>query len=145
MNVIPDRRRIRPVAGHRPHRVLAAQRALAPNKRGIFRCSLAAISVTVCFGQFFFATGRVQPVQTVASMLAWRSDYDKFVEIRAQGAGTQLFRSCLLSENICGAVGLIAFHGAVGSRGDGVAADADRNSKIVVLDGIRWAQLHVGG
>jgi hypothetical protein len=33
----------------------------------------------------FFATGRVEPVRTVASMLAWRSDYDKFVEMQKSG------------------------------------------------------------
>jgi hypothetical protein len=33
----------------------------------------------------FFATGRIEPVRTVASMLAWRSDYDKFVEMQKSG------------------------------------------------------------
>jgi hypothetical protein len=30
----------------------------------------------------FFATGRIEPVRTVASMLAWRTDYDKFVQMQ---------------------------------------------------------------
>jgi hypothetical protein len=47
MYVIPDGRRIRPVAAHRPHRVLAPQRALASNERWILRYSLAAISVAI--------------------------------------------------------------------------------------------------
>jgi hypothetical protein len=30
----------------------------------------------------FFATGDIEPVRTVASMLAWRADYDSFIEIK---------------------------------------------------------------
>jgi hypothetical protein len=45
--VIPDGRRIRPVAAHRPHRILAPQRALASGKPGILQHSLTAISVAV--------------------------------------------------------------------------------------------------
>jgi hypothetical protein len=33
----------------------------------------------------FFATGRMEPVRTVASMLAWRTDYDKFVVMKKTG------------------------------------------------------------
>lgn len=33
----------------------------------------------------FFATGRIEPVRAVASMLAWRADYDKFVEMQKSG------------------------------------------------------------
>jgi hypothetical protein len=33
----------------------------------------------------FFATGKIEPVRTVASMLAWRGDYDKFVDIQKSG------------------------------------------------------------
>ncbi len=33
----------------------------------------------------FFATGRLKPVRTIASMLAWRADYDKFEEMRKSG------------------------------------------------------------
>jgi hypothetical protein len=44
MYIIPDGCRVRPVAPHRPHRVLAAQRALASSKRGIWGYSLSANS-----------------------------------------------------------------------------------------------------
>src|SRR5580700_1136280 len=47
MYEVPDGRRIRPVAAHRPHRVLAPQRTLTSNKRGILQHSLAAISMAV--------------------------------------------------------------------------------------------------
>jgi hypothetical protein len=33
----------------------------------------------------FFATGRIEPVRAVASQLAWRSDYQKFEELRKSG------------------------------------------------------------
>ena len=33
----------------------------------------------------FFATGRIEPVRTVASMLAWRTDYDQFVAMKKSG------------------------------------------------------------
>jgi hypothetical protein len=33
----------------------------------------------------FFATGHIEPVRAVASMLAWRSDYDKLVEMQKSG------------------------------------------------------------
>src|SRR5580700_3013251 len=47
MYEIPKRRRVRPVAAHRLHWVLAPQRTLASNKRGILQHSLAAISMAV--------------------------------------------------------------------------------------------------
>src|SRR3984957_6920671 len=47
MYVIPDRGRVRPVAAHRLHRVLAPQRTLTSNKRGILQHSLATISMAV--------------------------------------------------------------------------------------------------
>jgi len=34
---------------------------------------------------YFFATGRIEPVKAVASMLAWRADYEKLVEIQKSG------------------------------------------------------------
>jgi hypothetical protein len=33
----------------------------------------------------FFATGRIGPVRTIASMLAWHADYDKLMEIQKSG------------------------------------------------------------
>jgi hypothetical protein len=33
----------------------------------------------------FFATGRVEPVRAVASILAWRADYDQFVAMQKSG------------------------------------------------------------
>lgn len=33
----------------------------------------------------FFATGRIEPLRTLASMLAWRSDYDDFVQMQKSG------------------------------------------------------------
>jgi hypothetical protein len=33
----------------------------------------------------FFATGRIEPVRKVASMLAWRSDYDKLIAMKKSG------------------------------------------------------------
>jgi hypothetical protein len=33
----------------------------------------------------FFASGRIEPVRTVASMLGWRSDYDKLMAIQKSG------------------------------------------------------------
>lgn len=33
----------------------------------------------------FFATGRIEPVRTLASMLAWREDYDKFRKMQESG------------------------------------------------------------
>jgi len=33
----------------------------------------------------FFATGRIEPVRAISSMLAWRDDYDSFMKLRASG------------------------------------------------------------
>ena len=33
----------------------------------------------------FFATGQIRPVKKIASMLAWRHDYDMFVDMRKSG------------------------------------------------------------
>src|SRR5262249_27814719 len=33
----------------------------------------------------FFATGRIEPVRTISSMLAWGDDYNKFMKMRESG------------------------------------------------------------
>jgi hypothetical protein len=33
----------------------------------------------------FFATGRIEPIRAVASMLAWRADYEKFLDMQESG------------------------------------------------------------
>lgn len=33
----------------------------------------------------FFATGRIEPIRTISSMLAWRNDYEKFMKLQESG------------------------------------------------------------
>jgi len=69
---------------------------------------------------YFFATGRVEPVKTVASMLAWRADYEKFVEIQKSGQKPTEATESIMRGVLYTAAGwsLNAL-----SRNDGVVAD----------------------
>ena len=68
----------------------------------------------------FFATGRIEPVRAVASMLAWRADYDKFVEIKKSGK-----RPAELTESIMRGVAYTAAGWSLNalSRSDTLVAD----------------------
>jgi hypothetical protein len=68
----------------------------------------------------FFATGKIEPVRAIVSMLAWRADYDKFQQMQKSGK-----KPTELTESIMRAVS----YGAAGwslnalSRSDGLVAD----------------------
>lgn len=68
----------------------------------------------------FFATGRIEPVRAVASMLAWRADYEKFVEIQKSGQKPGEVTESIIRGVVYTAAGwsLNAL-----SRNDGVVAD----------------------
>jgi hypothetical protein len=68
----------------------------------------------------FFATGRIEPVKAVASMLAWRGDYEKFVEIQKSGQKPTEATESIIRGVVYTAAGwsLNAL-----SRNDGVVAD----------------------
>jgi hypothetical protein len=68
----------------------------------------------------FFATGRIEPVREVASMLAWRADYEKFVEIQKSGQEPAEVTGSIIRGVVYTAAGwsLNAL-----SRNDGVVAD----------------------
>jgi hypothetical protein len=68
----------------------------------------------------FFATGRIEPVRAIASMLVWRTDYDKFVEIQKSGQ-----RPTELTESIMRGVVYTAAGWSLYalSRNDGLVAD----------------------
>jgi hypothetical protein len=51
----------------------------------------------------FFATGRVEPVRKIASMLAWREDYDNAVKLRDSGQKLQLTESTIRAAVYAGA------------------------------------------
>ncbi len=69
---------------------------------------------------YFFATGRIEPVKAVASMLAWRGDYEKFVEIQKSGQ-----KPIEATESIMRGVVYTAAGWSLNalSRNDGVVAD----------------------
>jgi hypothetical protein len=68
----------------------------------------------------FFATGDLTPVRTVASMLAWRPDYDKFVEMQKSGQKPTELTDSIMRGVVYTAAGwsLNAL-----SRNDGLVAD----------------------
>jgi hypothetical protein len=68
----------------------------------------------------FFATGRIEPVRAVASMLAWREDYEKLMAVQKSGQKpTELTESIMRGVLYSGAGwSLNAL-----SRNDGVVAD----------------------
>ncbi len=68
----------------------------------------------------FFATGRMAPVKAIASMLAWREDYDKFNEMRKSGQKPTELTDSIMRGVVYTAAGwsLSAI-----SRNDGVVAD----------------------
>jgi hypothetical protein len=68
----------------------------------------------------FFATGRVEPVRAVASMLAWHNDYDKFMKMRESGQKPTELTDSIMRGVVYGAAGwsLNAL-----SRNDGLVAD----------------------
>lgn len=68
----------------------------------------------------FFATGRIEPVRAIAHSLAWRKDYDAFVEIK--NAGQPITE---LTESIVHGLTFSAAGWSLGSfqRTDGLAAD----------------------
>jgi len=68
----------------------------------------------------FFATGRIRPVRTVASMLAWHADYDKFIEIQKSGQ-----KPTEVTESIMRGVVYTAAGWSLNalSRNDGLVAD----------------------
>jgi hypothetical protein len=69
---------------------------------------------------YFFATGRIEPVKAVASMLAWRADYEKLVEIQKSGQKPTEATESIIRGVVYTAAGwsLNAL-----SRNDGVVAD----------------------
>jgi hypothetical protein len=68
----------------------------------------------------YFATGDIRPVQAIVSMLAWRPDYDKFVEMQKSGEKPQE----LTPELMRGVVYTVAGWSLVSlSRNDGLVAD----------------------
>jgi len=69
---------------------------------------------------YFFATGRIEPVKAVASMLAWRGDYENFVEIQKSGQKPTEATESIMRGVVYTAAGwsLNAL-----SRNDGVVAD----------------------
>jgi hypothetical protein len=69
---------------------------------------------------YFFATGRIEPVKAVASMLAWRGDYEKLVEIQKSGQKPTEATESIIRGVVYTAAGwsLNAL-----SRNDGVVAD----------------------
>jgi hypothetical protein len=69
---------------------------------------------------YFFATGRIEPVKAIASMLAWRGDYEKFVEIQKSGQKPTEATDSIIRGVVYTAAGwsLNAL-----SRNDGVVAD----------------------
>jgi hypothetical protein len=68
----------------------------------------------------FFANGRIEPVRAIASMLAWRPDYDKFVEMQKSGQ-----KPTELTESIMRGVVYTAAGWSLNalSRNDGLVAD----------------------
>jgi hypothetical protein len=68
----------------------------------------------------FFATGRIEPVRTIVSMLAWREDYDKFKKMRETGQKPTGLTDSIMRGVVYSAAGwsLKAL-----SQGDGVVAD----------------------
>jgi hypothetical protein len=68
----------------------------------------------------FFATGRFRPVGTIASMLAWRPDYDKFVQMQKSGQKPTELTDSIMRGVVYTAAGwsLNAL-----SRNDGLVAD----------------------
>ena len=68
----------------------------------------------------FFATGSIKPVGTIASMLAWRPDYDKFAQIQKSGQKPTELTDSIMRGVVYTAAGwsLNAL-----SRNDGLVAD----------------------
>jgi hypothetical protein len=68
----------------------------------------------------FSATGRYKPVGTIASMLAWRPDYDKFVQMQKSGQDPTELTDSIMRAVVYTAAGwsLNAL-----SRNDGLVAD----------------------
>jgi len=68
----------------------------------------------------FFATGHIEPVKTIASMLAWREDYDKFMKMRESGQKPTELTDSIMRGVVYSAAGwsLKAL-----SQNDGVVAD----------------------
>jgi len=68
----------------------------------------------------FFASGRIEPVKAVASMLAWREDYDKFNRMRESGQKPKELTDSIMRGVVYTAAGwsLRAL-----SRSDGLVAD----------------------
>jgi hypothetical protein len=68
----------------------------------------------------FFATGNIKPVGTIASMLAWRPDYDKFAQIQKSGQKPTELTDSIMRGVVYTAAGwsLNAL-----SRNDGLVAD----------------------
>jgi hypothetical protein len=68
----------------------------------------------------FFANGRIAPVKAIASMLAWREDYDKFNKMRESGQKPTELTDSIMRGVVYTAAGwsLSAI-----SKNDGVVAD----------------------
>ncbi len=68
----------------------------------------------------FFATGRREPVRAIASMLAWRADYDKFVEMQKTGQKPTELTESIMRGVVYTAAGWSLY---ALSRNDGLVAD----------------------
>jgi hypothetical protein len=68
----------------------------------------------------FFASGRIEPVRTIASMLAWREDYDKFMKMRESGQKPVELTDSIMRGVVYSAAGWSI---SILSRNDGVVAD----------------------
>ena len=68
----------------------------------------------------FFATGRSEPVRAIASMLAWRADYDKFVEMQKTGQKPTELTESIMRGVVYTAAGWSLYSL---SRNDGLVAD----------------------
>jgi hypothetical protein len=90
----------------------------APDSSSLFPDPMLPTKMDMLWAQFF-ATGDIEPVQKIASMLEWGADYDAFIKLRDSGQKIELTERIMRGVSYAAA----GWSLAALSRSDGLVAD----------------------